>query len=205
METLTCNLHLMMVAFYRPTEQRHKILIEGKAFPSDQYAVESQIRFHGRDPASSLIELVPRTGESTLRTEDILQRIEQEGDSIALVMLSGVQYYTGQLFEIQRITSAAQSKGCRVGWDLAHAVGNVPLHLHDWGVDFACWCSYKVRESRLVRAVDSIFISTLILVLVQLLVSLCMKSTPRTIYLALQVGGATTWALASRWMLHSHQ
>lgn len=145
MESLTCNLHLMMVSFYRPTEKRYKILIEGKAFPSDQYAVESQIRFHGRDPTGALIELLPRSGEQTLRTEDIVQRIEEEGDSIALVMLSGVQYYTGQFFDIATITAAGHKKGCMVGWDLAHAVGNLPLSLHDWNVDFACWCAYKVQ------------------------------------------------------------
>ncbi|KAL6077396.1 Kynureninase [Balamuthia mandrillaris] len=147
MNGLTVNLHLMMVAFYRPTATRHKILIEAKSFPSDWYAVESQLRFHGYDPASSLLQLAPKPGESFLRTEDILALIESQGDGIALVMLSGVQYYTGQLFEIEKITRAAHAKGCVVGFDLAHAVGNVRLQLHDWGVDWACWCSYKYLNS----------------------------------------------------------
>lgn len=147
MNGLTVNLHLMMVPFYRPTAQRHKILIEGRSFPSDWYAVETQIRFHGYEPSTSLIQLYPREGETTLRTEDIIATIEKEGDSIALVLLSGVQYYTGQFFEIEKITAAGHSKGCIVGWDLAHAVGNVVLKLHEWGVDWACWCSYKYLNS----------------------------------------------------------
>eukprot|EP00128_Syssomonas_multiformis_P015395 Colp12_sorted_trinity150504_noHs@8438 len=147
MNSLTVNVHLMMVPFYTPTETRYKILIEDKAFPSDHYAVESQIRFHGRDPDDALVLLKPRAGENTLRTEDILEVIEKEGDSIALVMLSGVQYYTGQLFDIPTITKAAKAKGCSVGWDLAHAVGNAVLELHEWNVDFACWCSYKYLNS----------------------------------------------------------
>jgi len=143
MNSLTANLHLMMVPFYRPTAERHKILIEYKAFPSDLYAVESQIKFHGYDPATSLIQLRARDGEAALRNEDILEAIEREGDSIALVMLSGVQYYTGQLFRIADITAAAHKKGCVVGFDLAHAVGNVVLRLHEWNVDWAVWCNYK--------------------------------------------------------------
>jgi kynureninase len=143
MNSLTVNLHLMMVSFYRPTKQRHKIVIEGGAFPSDQYAVDSQIRFHGLDPAHSLIELRPRSGEATLRTEDIVALIEREGDSIALIMLGAVNYSTGQFFDLQAITRAGHSKGCIVGFDLAHAAGNVPLQLHAWNVDFAVWCSYK--------------------------------------------------------------
>ncbi|KAJ2761097.1 Kynureninase (L-kynurenine hydrolase), partial [Coemansia nantahalensis] len=142
MNTLTTNLHLLLAAFYRPTGTRCKILIEGKAFPSDHYAVESQIRWHGL-PASALLLAEPRAGEHTLRTDDILELIEREGVNIAVVMLSGVQYYTGQVFEIARITAAARAAGCVVGWDLAHAAGNVPLSLHEWGVDFACWCTYK--------------------------------------------------------------
>ncbi len=143
MNTLTVNLHLMMVSFYRPTSTRFRLLIEKPAFPSDRYAAESQVRFHGLDPDHALMELVPRDGESAIRDEDIANCIEEFGDSIALVMLPGVQYYSGQLFDMAAITSLARSKGCAVGWDLAHAAGNVPLALHDWGPDFAAWCSYK--------------------------------------------------------------
>ncbi|XP_008298563.1 kynureninase [Stegastes partitus] len=147
MNGLTVNLHLLMLAFYKPTAARHKILLEDKAFPSDHYAVESQIRLRGFDPEQSMLLLSPRPGEETLRTEDILDVIEKEGDSIAVVMLSGVQYYTGQLFDMAAITVAGQRKGCFVGFDCAHAAGNVELKLHDWGVDFACWCSYKYINS----------------------------------------------------------
>ena len=143
MNSLTVNLHLMMASFYRPTAARHKIVIERGAFPSDQYAVKSQIRFYGFDPETSLIELTPREEESCLQDEDILALIEREGDSIALIMMGGVNYSTGQVFDMAEITSAGHRKGCVVAFDLAHAAGNIPLQLHDWGPDFAVWCSYK--------------------------------------------------------------
>ncbi|XP_033020118.1 kynureninase isoform X3 [Lacerta agilis] len=147
MNGLTVNLHLLMLSFFKPTSDRYKILLEANAFPSDHYAVESQLQFHGLDMESSMLMIEPQEGEETLRTEDILDVIEKEGDSIAIILFSGVQYYTGQLFDIPRITKAGQEKGCFVGFDLAHAVGNVELHLHEWGVDFACWCSYKYLNS----------------------------------------------------------
>lgn len=143
MNSLTVNLHLMLTAFYQPSESRTKILLEAQAFPSDHYAMESQIRLRGLDPAKEMVCLEPRSGEHCLRTEDILQTIKDQGSEIALVCLSGIHYYTGQLFDIPAISAAAQSRGCRVGWDLAHAVGNVPLRLHDWNADFAVWCTYK--------------------------------------------------------------
>ncbi len=143
MNTLTVNLHLMMVSFYRPDSHRYRLLIEKPAFPSDRYAVESQVRFHGLDPADALIEIGPRDGESLIRTEDVLDTLDRRGESIALVMLPGIQYYSGQRFDMPAITAAARARGCRVGWDLAHAIGNVPLALHDWDADFAVWCSYK--------------------------------------------------------------
>ncbi|KAK7014930.1 kynureninase [Favolaschia claudopus] len=142
MGTLTANLHLMMDSFYKPTPQRYKILCEAHAFPSDQATLA-----HGFDPANAVLEMSPRSGEYTLREEDILTMIEREGSSIALVIFAGVQYYTGQWFPMQSITRAAQAQGCICGWDLAHAVGNVPLSLHDWGIDFAVWCTYKYMNA----------------------------------------------------------
>ncbi len=147
MNSLTVNLHLMMASFYRPTKERFRILIESPAFPSDEYAVQSQARFHGFDPESAIVRAKARPGETAIREEDIEDLLRREGGSIALVMLGGVNYATGQFFDIARVTKAARAAGCVVGWDLAHAAGNVPLRLHDWGVDFAAWCSYKYLNS----------------------------------------------------------
>lgn len=147
MNGLTVNLHLMMVSLYRPTRERFKIVIEDCAFPSDMYAVRSQLRWHGFDPEAGLIVLRPREGEQTLRTEDIEQVLAREGRSVALVLLAGVNYFTGQVFDIPRITNAARAQGCVAGWDLAHAAGNVELRLHEWNVDFAAWCNYKYLNS----------------------------------------------------------
>jgi kynureninase len=143
MNSLTVNLHLMMISFYRPTPEKHNILVERGAFPSDQYAVKSQIHFHGFDPATAFIELTPREGEDCLRDEDIESLIERDGDHIALILLGGVNYSTGQAFDMAGITRAGHAHGCVVGFDLAHAAGNLELGLHDWGPDFAVWCSYK--------------------------------------------------------------
>ncbi|MBL7843719.1 MAG: kynureninase [Cyclobacteriaceae bacterium] len=147
MNQLTVNLHLMLVSFYQPTKQRFKIITEAGAFSSDQYAFESQIKWHKLDPEKTLVELKPRYGEHTLRTEDILHAINEHRSQLSLVIFGGVQYYTGQFFDIKKITKAGHQAGAYVGFDLAHAAGNVPLNLHGDGVDFAVWCSYKYLNS----------------------------------------------------------
>lgn len=147
MNGLTVNLHLLLISFYRPTPQRHKILIEGHAFPSDHFAAESQIRQRGFDPATSLVTLDPRPGEETLRREDILDTIAGLGDELAVVLLPGVQYYTGQVMPMADIVAAGHAAGATVGFDLAHAIGNVELNLAEWGADFAAWCTYKYLNS----------------------------------------------------------
>ena len=143
MNSLTVNLHLMMATFYRPTKSRNKILMEEPAFPSDTYAIKSQIVHHGFDPKEALILARPRAGEFTVRLHDIEAALKKHGEQVAVVVVGGVNFFTGQLFDIEEITSAARKRGCVVGFDLAHAIGNVPLALHDWNVDFAVWCSYK--------------------------------------------------------------
>jgi kynureninase len=147
MNGLSVNLHLMMVSFYQPKGKRTKIICEAKAFPSDQYMLESQVKFHGLNPEETIIEVSPREGEHCIREEDILSCIEEVGDELALVFWGGVNYYTGQVFDMPKITEVAKEVGAFVGFDLAHGVGNVSLNLHDWGVDFACWCSYKYLNS----------------------------------------------------------
>lgn len=143
MNQLTVNLHLMMVSFYRPSGKRKKILCEAKAFPSDQYMFETHLKQYGFKPEEVLIEVSPQAGEHIIRTEDILSAISKNKDELALVLWGGLNYYSGQVFDMQTITTAAQTAGAKVGFDLAHAAGNIPLHLHNWNVDFACWCSYK--------------------------------------------------------------
>jgi kynureninase len=147
MNTLTVNLHLLMVSFYQPKGKRFKIIMEGGAFPSDQYAIESQLRFHGFDPKEAIIEVFPKEGEEILHTADILAKINENADEIALVLFGGINYYTGQWYDMETITKAGHEIGAIVGWDLAHAAGNVPVKLHDWDVDFACWCSYKYQNA----------------------------------------------------------
>lgn len=145
--TLTVNLHLLMMSFYRPKDGRYKILMEAGAFPSDQYAMETQVRMYGHDPAGAIIEIEPRKDTHLIEEEDILKAIKENADSLAVVMIGGVNYYNGQFFDLERITKAAHDVGAYAGFDLAHAVGNIPLQLHDWDVDFACWCSYKYLNS----------------------------------------------------------
>ncbi|HEU4496954.1 MAG TPA: kynureninase, partial [Flavobacterium sp.] len=147
MNTLTVNLHLLMVSFYRPTPKKYKILCEAKAFPSDQYMLQSQARFHGYDPEDAIVEIQRREGEHNIRLEDILAKIDEIGSELALVLIGGVNYYTGQVFDIKAITEAGHKVGAYVGWDLAHAAGNIKLELHNWNVDFAAWCSYKYMNS----------------------------------------------------------
>lgn len=157
MNSLTTNLHLLMVSFYRPTKQRFKIMIEGGAFPSDRYAVQSQAEFHGFSADEAIVELTPRRDEKTLRTEDIVAAIDEEADQLALILFGGVNYYTGQFFDLQAITEAGHKAGAVVGFDLAHAAGNVKLDLHEWGPDFAAWCSYKYLNAG-PGAVSGIFV-----------------------------------------------
>ena len=147
MNTLTVNLHVLMHSFYRPKGGRYKILMEAGAFPSDQYAMETQVRMHGFDPFDAIIEIAPLPGENLIEETALIKAIEEAGDTLALVMIGGVNYYTGQLFNMEKITLAAHKVGAYAGFDLAHAVGNIPLKLHDWDVDFACWCSYKYLNS----------------------------------------------------------
>lgn len=147
MNTLTVNLHLLMVSFYRPDAKRYKIICEEKAFPSDQYMIASQVKFHGFNPEDAVVEVKKRAGENHFRTEDILNKIEEIGDECALVLFGGVNYYSGQVLDMETITRAGHSVGAKVGWDLAHAAGNIELKLHQWNVDFAAWCSYKYMNS----------------------------------------------------------
>lgn len=147
MNTLTVNLHLLMVSFYQPTTKRYKIICEEKAFPSDQYMLQTQVKFHGYDPKEAIVEIKRRAGEHSLRNEDIIAKIEELGDEVALVLIGGINYYTGQVLDMKNITAAGHRVGALVGWDLAHAAGNIRLELHDWNVDFAAWCSYKYMNA----------------------------------------------------------
>jgi len=147
MNSLTVNLHLLMASFYRPTASRYRIVVEDYCFSSDSYAVRSHARFRGYDPEDAIVRLRPRPGEDTLRTADVVDRLQADGDSIALILLGGVNYLTGELMDMAGITAATRAAGAVAGWDLAHAAGNVPLALHDWDVDFASWCSYKYLNS----------------------------------------------------------
>ena len=147
MNALTVNLHLLMVSFYEPTPERHKILIEDHAFPSDHFVVESQIRQRGFDTAESMVIVSPRDGNETIHPDDLLAAIEQHGDELAVVLLPGIQYFTGQVMPMAEITAAGHAVGAKVGFDLAHAIGNIEMHLHDWNVDFAAWCTYKYLNS----------------------------------------------------------
>ncbi|MCK0158462.1 kynureninase [Cellulophaga sp. F20128] len=147
MNTLTVNLHFLLVSFYRPTKKRYKIICEEKAFPSDQYMLDSQVKFHGYDPNAAIVTVAKRAGEHFWRTEDVLAKIDEVGDELALVLIGGVNYYNGQVFDMETITKAGHKVGAFVGWDLAHAAGNIALNLHDWQVDFASWCSYKYINS----------------------------------------------------------
>lgn len=157
MNGLTANLHLLMVSFYRPTPERYKIICEAKAFPSDQYALQSQLRFHGYDPKDGIIEIAPTKGAHTIDESQIYAAIDAHAHEAALFFMGGVNYYTGQVFNMRAITAYARERGILVGWDLAHGAGNVELHLHDWGVDFAAWCSYKYLNSG-PGAVSGVFI-----------------------------------------------
>jgi kynureninase len=147
MNHLTVNLHLLLTTFYRPVKERYKIICEAKAFPSDQYAMESHVKLHGLDPDVVIIEVAPREGEYNIRTEDILDTIDKHKNELALVLFGGINYYTGKVFDMKTITEAAHKAGAYCGFDLAHAAGNIELHMHDWDVDFACWCSYKYLNS----------------------------------------------------------
>ncbi len=147
MNTLTVNLHMMMVSFYTPTAKRFKIICEEKAFPSDQYMFQTQVKYRGLDPKDVIVEVKRREGEHNLRNEDIIAKINEVGDELALVLIGGINYYTGQVLDMQAITDAGHKVGAKVGWDLAHAAGNIELKLHEWDVDFACWCSYKYMNA----------------------------------------------------------
>ena len=147
MNSLTVNLHILMQSFYRPEGKRYKILMEAGAFPSDQYAMETQVRMYGYDPHDAIIEITPREGAYIIEEEDIINAIEEAGETLAVVLIGGVNYYTGQFFDLEQIAKAAHKAGAYAGFDLAHAIGNIPLQLHDWNIDFACWCSYKYLNS----------------------------------------------------------